>query len=976
LSGGLDIGALRARLEGRQGRAFWRSLEEAAADGDFEEALKAEFPSQFEFWKADRRELLRVMGASLALAGLAGCSSRRSEDAIPYVNRPEDAIEGRAGRYATAVTFGGYAQPVIATTSAGRPTKLEGNPDHPASRGASSLHTQAAILDLYDPDRSQAPMLRGEAASWSVFDAVMAKLRQQWAANKGAGLALLLGPTSSPTLIRQLGELATTLPNARIYGFDPLADSRRAATTSLFGRPLEILPDLSRARVVVSLDDDLLGPGPAQVTNVRAWASRRAQNVPSAERVRLFMAETTPTQTGSAALRRLAVPPSRLPAITAAILYHLFAASAPQPLPPLQPGAGLSSREAAWAAEAARALAGARGASLITAGAHAPPEVQGFVFRLNQELGNISQTVRYAEPILFAPSAGSLPDLARAIAARQVGALIVLDANPVYAAPADLHFAELYRRVPLTIHAGTHADETAAASHWHLPLPHALEDWSDAHAVDGTATIIQPLVEPLYDSRSVHSLVAGLTSDAFQPPRDIVRASWQSLDDNGWHEALRAGVVPNSAAAPVTAAPARAFGLAATPATGEVEILFRPDPTIWDGRYANNAWLQELGKPLFKVAWENVVAISPALAQSLGAENGDALRVTSGGRAVEGPAWILPGQPEKAVTLFLGYGRRNAGRVGDGLGYDAYAIRTSAAPWSAPGRVERLAGRSSLAVTQQHQAIDAEGQDLVRTVAAASVVAAKPEEEDRTSFYPDWPQEEPAWAMAIDLDLCTGCNACAIACQAENNVPVVGKDQVARGREMHWLRIDRYYAGGVDHPDTMFQPIPCMHCEQAPCEMGCPVHATVHSPDGLNEMVYNRCIGTRTCSSYCPYKVRRFNWFDYSSGQPAPVQAQRNPDVTVRGRGVMEKCTYCVQRIRGAQVDADKEDRPVRDGEVVTACQQACPSGAIVFGNLKDPNSAVAKLRRSPRNYALLGELGTRPRTTYLARLSDREDKA
>ncbi|HEX5183466.1 MAG TPA: TAT-variant-translocated molybdopterin oxidoreductase [Allosphingosinicella sp.] len=966
MSGPLDIGALRAKLEGRQGRAYWRSLEEAAADGDFEEALKAEFPSQFEYWQTNRRELLRVMGASLALAGVAGCSSRRSDEAIPYVNRPEDMVEDRDGRYATAILFDGYAQPVVATTHAGRPTKLEGNPDHPASRGATSLHNQAAILDLYDPDRSQAPLLKGEAASWSDLDALMARLRRQWTASGGAGLALLIGPTSSPTLVRQLGELAKALPNARIYGFDPLEDFRRAATSALFRRPLDILPDLSRARVVVSLDDDLLGPGPAQVPNVRAWASRRGEKVAASERIRLFMAETTPTQTGAAALRRLAIVPSRLPLIAAAVAFHLGAGDAPE--------GGLSPQEAGWAADAARALAGARGASLVSAGAHATPAVQALAFRLNEALGNVGNTIHYAEPILFSAPTGSLVDLARAIVAKQVGTLVTLDANPLYAAPADLGFAALYRRIPLTIHAGTHADETAAASHWHLPLPHSLEDWTDGRAVDGNATIVQPLVEPLYDSRSIHSLVASLTGDAFQPPRDIVRATWPALDDKAWHEALRSGLVPNSAAAPVAAKPAAALGGATAPAGGEVEILFRPDPTIRDGRYANNAWLQELGKPLFKTTWENVVAISPAFAETLGAGNGDRLRVTSGGRSVEGPAWILPGQPEKAVTLFLGYGRRNAGRVGDGIGYDAYAIRTAAAPWSAPGEIEKLPGRKPIAVTQQYQAIDAEGADLVRTVAAASVVAEKPEETDRASFYPAWEQEEPAWAMAIDLDLCTGCNACAIACQAENNVPVVGQDQVRRGRHMHWLRVDLYHAGGLDHPDTMFQPVPCMHCEQAPCEMGCPVHATVHSPDGLNEMIYNRCIGTRTCSSYCPYKVRRFNWFDYTSKAPASIQAQRNPDVTVRGRGVMEKCTYCVQRIRGAAVDADKEDRPIREGEMVTACQQACPSEAIVFGNMKDPNSAVARLRRSARNYSMLGELDTRPRTTYLARLSDRTE--
>ena len=967
MSARLDLGALRARLAEKRGRAFWRSLEEAAADGNFEAALSAEFPSLFEAWRTDRRELLRVMAASLALAGLAGCGSGRSDEAIPFVNRPEEAIEGRAGHYATAVPLGGYAQPVVATTSAGRPIKLEGNPDHPASRGATSLHGQAAILDLYDPDRSQTPLLRGEAASWSDYDAALARLRRQWAASGGAGLALLLGATSSPTLIRQLGELAAALPNARIYGFDPLADFRRDATAAAFGRPLEIIPDLSQARVVVSLDDDLLGPGSAQVPNMRGWAARRGERVAPDQRIRLFIAESTPSQTGAAALRRLAVPPSRLPLVAAAVAHALGAG----PLP----GAPLTAPEAGWAAEASHALADARGASLVVAGGHAPPELQTLAFQLNAVLGNAGRTIRYAEPILYAPPAGGLPELARAIAGGQVAALLTLDANPLYAALADLGFAALYRRIALTIHAGTHADETAAASHWHLPLPHALEDWSDARAVDGSATIVQPLVEPLYDSRSLHSLVAGLTAEDVPPPRDLVRATWPALDDAAWHEALRAGLVPDSAAAPVTVATAAAPAIAAAPANG-IELLFRPDPTIRDGRHANNAWLQELGKPLLKTSWENVIAISPALAETLGIDNGDGLRVASGGRALEGPAWILPGQSERAVTLFLGYGRRNAGRVGNGLGYDAYALRTAAAPWSAPASVEKLDRRYALAVTQQRQAIDAEGEDLVRTVAAAAMAAETPAGADRTSFYPDWAQEEPAWAMAIDLDLCTGCNACAIACQAENNVPVVGKDQVAQGRHMHWLRIDHYYAGGLDHPKSMFQPVPCMHCEQAPCEMGCPVHATVHSPDGLNEMVYNRCIGTRTCSSYCPYKVRRFNWFDYTSGAPASVQAQRNPDVTVRGRGVMEKCTYCVQRIRGAAVDADKEDRPIREGEVVTACQQACPSGAIVFGNMKDPASAVARRRRSPRNYALLGELGTRPRTTYLARLADREEEA
>ncbi|HEU4970236.1 TAT-variant-translocated molybdopterin oxidoreductase [Sphingomonas sp.] len=921
---------------------LWRGLEELAGTDEFQASVAAEFPAVADLFATDRRALLQVMGASLGLIGLAGCSPKRSDDAVPFVNRPEDMIDDQVAHYATAIPLDGYAQPVIATSVAGRPIKLDGNPDHPMSRGASSLFTQAAILDLYDPDRSQAPIFRGNEASWADYDAMIVRMRRAWAANGGDGLRLLIGPTSSPTLIRQLDALTAALPNARVHAFDPLAGEA----------PFEARPDLAAVRTVVSLDDDLLGPGPAQVPNVAAWASRRGPNVPAKERLRLFMAETTPTQTGSTAFARLGVSPSRVPLLAGAIAAGLG-------LGPAQDG--LTRPEAQWAAQVAAALK--RDPGLVTAGAHCPAAVHALAFRINEALG--TRAVRYIASVRYPGTA--FGELVRDLEAGRVSTLIVLDANPAYAAPADVDFARLYRRVPLRIHAGLHVDETAILSDWHLPLPHMLEDWSDARAVDGSATIIQPLVDPLYDTRSVHGIVAGLTGDP-APSRELVRATWP-MDEQAWREAVRAGIIPDSAAAPVTPG---AFPAPPAPAAaGEVEILFRPDPTIRDGRFANNGWLQELGKPLMKVTWDNVVALSVALADRLGVGNGDLVRVSSGGRSIAGPAWVMPGQPERSVTLFLGYGRRRAGRVGSGVGYDAYALRSSAAPWTTFGRIEKVAGHHALATTQLHHAL--EGQDLVRTVSAAHPEAARPEERDQASFYPRWKEEDVAWAMTIDLDLCTGCNACTIACQAENNVPVVGKDQVARGREMHWLRIDRYYDGPPEQPQTYFQPVPCMHCEQAPCEMGCPVHATVHGPDGLNEMVYNRCIGTRTCSSYCPYKVRRFNWFDYTTKAPESVQAQRNPDVTVRGRGVMEKCTYCVQRIRGAVVQADIEKRDVRDGEVRTACQQACPSQAIVFGNLKDAGSAVAKGRASPRNYALLGELDTRPRTTYLARIADEE---
>jgi molybdopterin-containing oxidoreductase family iron-sulfur binding subunit len=938
------------------GRRIWRSLAEYQQSDAFGEMLKTEFPSIFEQWLVDRRQVLSVMGASLALAGLSGCKPVRSDDVVPFVNRPEGFIEGRTDHYATAVLLDGFAQPVIATTSAGRPIKLDGNPEHPAFRGGSTPFMQAAILDLYDPDRSQAPLAGGHAASWEDFDGQMTRWRNAWAASRGAGLRILTGPSTSPTLLRQIDALRTALPEARVHLFDPLFGY--AGET-----PPPLRPKLEAASVVVSLDDDLLGPGPSQAINARAWGDRHGDVAP-ADRLRLFAAETTPTLTGAKADSRLAIPPSRLGFLAQAIAAQAGVAGA---------RVTLSDAELEWAKRAARALARARGRSLLAVGSHAPAALHALALQVNQKLGNVGRTCELAQPLGFTPSAGeSFVDLVRDIAAKRVSALFVLGANPVYAAPGDLDFTRLYASVPLRVHAGLHVDETAALSNWHLPLPHALEDWSDARSPDGLATIIQPVVRPMYDSRSLHAIVAALTSDQVPSSQMLIRQTWaqQLADDAAWTAALKTGFV----AMPQARAQSPQQGLSlekglSLPHDDQVEIVFRPDPTIRDGSFANNGWLQELPKPLFKTTWENVVALSPGLAHELNVSSGDMLRVDSGGRAVEGPAWVLPGQPARTVTLFLGYGRKRAGRIGSDIGYDAYRLRAAAAPWNAIGTVRATGAKAELATTQEHHLLEAEGAGVVRTVTPEHPSAWLESDGDQASFYPRWPEGKPAWGMVIDLDRCIGCNACAVACQAENNVPVVGKDQVHKGREMAWLRVDRYYAGEPDDPDTYFQPVPCMHCEQAPCEMGCPVHATVHSPEGLNLMVYNRCIGTRTCSSYCPYKVRRFNWFDYTTDAPETVAAQRNPDVTVRGRGVMEKCSYCIQRIEAATVHADIDNRAVRDGEVVTACQQACPAKAISFGNLADNRSAVAKDRASERNYALLAEQGTRPRTTYLARV-------
>jgi molybdopterin-containing oxidoreductase family iron-sulfur binding subunit len=942
------------------GRKFWRSLEEYQRSEDFGEMLKSEFPSIFELWAVDRREVLRVMGASLALAGMSACKPVRSDDVVPFVNRPEGFLEGRVEHYATAVPFEGFAQPVLATTSAGRPIKLDGNPQHPAFRGGSTPFMQAAILDLYDPDRSQEPLMGGHPASWADFDGQMANWRAAWRANGGAGLRILIGPTSSPTLLRQLDELQGVLPRARVHLFDALSGYAGAQVRSP-------RPKLEAASLVVSLDDDLLGPGPMQAINARAWGDRHGEVAPG-QRMRLLMAETTPTQTGAKADRRLGIPPSRLPTLAEAIAARLGIMGAK---------VRLTDRELAWAEDAADALGAARGRSILAAGDHLPPQVHALALEVNRALGNLGRTME-VEPLpgLVASEGRSFVDLARDIEAKRVSVLFVLGPNPVYQAPGDIPFAAIYAKVPMRVHAGLHVDETAALSSWHLPLPHALEDWSDGRSPDGLATIIQPVVRPMYDSRSIHEILSGLTADEPESARAIVRKTWsgQLGDEAAWASALKTGFVAIAPSSGAPAGPGGAGGVAPTlPAArdGEIEIAIRADPTIRDGSFANNGWLQELPKPLFKTTWDNVVAISPRLAAQLKVNSGDMLRVESGGRAVEGPAWLLPGQPEQVVTLYLGYGRRRGGRVGTGIGYDAYRLRSAANPWTAVGTVKPTGASIKLATTQEQHLMDGEVEGLVRTVTPNHPSALHEDETDQSSFYPSWPEGETAWGMVIDLDRCIGCNACVVACQAENNVPVVGKKQVYEGREMHWLRVDRYYAGDPDDPETHFEPVPCMHCEQAPCEMGCPVHATVHSPEGLNLMVYNRCIGTRTCSSYCPYKVRRFNWFDYTSDAPEPIEAQRNPDVTVRGRGVMEKCTYCIQRIEAATVQADIENRDVREGEVMTACQQACPAQAISFGNLADPKSAAAKQRRSERNYALLAEQGTRPRTTYLARIAE-----
>ncbi len=912
---------------------------------------------------------MKAMIASLALA--SGCTGEPDEMALPYVNAPEAVTPGKPKWYATALTFAGYAQPVLGKTYVGRPVKLEGNPDHPLTGGATDIFMQAALLGLYDPARSQGPAHLGQPTSWQAFDTAIAERAEELNRRQGAGFRLLTGPVSSPTLARQIGALLARWPQARWHVFDPAGeDNRAAATKMVFGRKLALHARLDQADVIVSLDDDLLGPGPLQASHSHLWSNRRLAFQAGSGASRLLVAEPTPTLTGAKADERLIVRHARVGMVATAIGAELGLDG---------PAVQLSAPEKQWVTTAVQALRGSQGRALLSVGAQHSAELQAFGLLIHERLGAFGTTLGLTEPIIQPASnpEQSLEALVQDMNAGRVDTLAVLGVNPVYAAPADLPLREAMQKVAFRLHAGLYFDETAEQCQWHAPLQHDLESWSDARSADGTASIVQPLVRPFYAVRSLHALLDKLSGGSGSD-RDLVqatwRANWGAEFDARWRDALFRGFVENSASAQVSAAPVdRSVRPGIEPdQPEELVVLLRPDPTVWDGCFADNTWLQETPKPLSTITWGNVVAISPHLASTRKITNGDEVRLSVQGREIVGPAWVQPGQEPQTITLTMGYGRSRSAIAG-GLGYNAFTLRSAREPWHLTGASLDVTGaRETIACTQPHQAMD--GYDFVRTVDQARAHEPAEKASHGASLYPERAWESPSWGMSIDLDLCTGCSACVVACVAENNVPMVGKELVAEGRHMHWLRVDHYHEGDIAAPKSYFQPVPCMHCEQAPCEMGCPVNAAVHSFDGLNLQVYNRCIGTRTCSSYCPYKVRRFNWFDYTGDDPASVKAMRNPDVTVRSRGVMEKCTYCVQRIAEARISAQIAGRPIQDGEVVTACQQACPTKAILFGNILDTKAEVSRRKANPRNYSLLEEANTRPRTTYLARIESTEN--
>jgi MoCo/4Fe-4S cofactor protein with predicted Tat translocation signal len=1005
---------------------FWKSVDQWENSPEFQRLIHDEFvPGAMDPDAGpSRRTFLKALAASMAMASLAGCKQKITETIVPYVRQPAEITPGRPLFFATTMTLGGFAQGVVATSREGRPIKLDGNPDHPANLGSSDVFLQAELLNMYDPDRSQTVMRGGVITDWDTFIGVI-RGRLQSKTQSPSGIAILTETITSPTQLKQIQSFKAKYPGALWFVHDPLAPTYSPGNWPTY--------DFAPANVILSLDCDFLSELPGHTRYARDFIDGRRIRAGTTRMNRLYMVESTATITGTMADHRWPLAPSLIANAANEIAAAVSSPSAAQ----------------GWAKGVAEDLLANREKSLVLAGISQSADVHAVVRNINMALGNVGRTVRYGNSVAGTGD-GSLADLIEQMNRGSIDTLFILGGNPSYTAPADLPFDSALEDFSLkvdrnlTVRLGHYDDETSFKCQWHLPQTHFLEEWSDARAYDGTVSMAQPLIAPLYEGKSAVQVMDLLLNLYDRSAYEIAREFWS--DQHGkndfeevWRRSIEKGIwlgnLEQEAQPPQSATPA---AQPAAPDSGEYELVFRPDPCVWDGTYTNNAFLQEIPKPLTKLTWDNAALISLNTAEKLGASNGDLLGITTDGRSLEIPAWIVPGLPDGTVTIHLGYGRWRAGSIGTGPGFNAYRLRTSANPWFVTGaQVVKTGGTYQLVATHTHQTIasrqeldlearvvqrpgdnDVDNRKLIRVGTLAQFLddpnfvkkLDADENAHHLTLYPGYDniyKQNLSWGMSIDLQSCIGCNACVIACQAENNIAVVGKDQVSRGREMHWIRVDTYYEGNPDSPTAAYhQPIPCQHCENAPCELVCPVGATVHDNEGLNEMVYNRCVGTRYCSNNCPYKVRRFNFYQYSDDKTESLKLMRNPEVTVRTRGVMEKCSYCIQRIVATredmeilQVQLDEQARnaatPQEAADIQkrsaklrqekldhlqTACQQACPTKAIVFGNINnlvdpihdiDPDhlSDVAQLKRGPLNYSLLSDLTTQPRTTYLARI-------
>jgi molybdopterin-containing oxidoreductase family iron-sulfur binding subunit len=915
-----------------------------------------------------RRDMLKLLAAGAGLAGLgsiAACMETPTKRIMPRIEQPPEMTPGVPLEYATSMTIDGFATGLVVTTYEARPTKVEGNPDHPSSLGASSQHHQASVLELYDPDRPRGALEAGVPISLEVLLRTIARRPAM------PGLWFLLAPQSSPVIDDLIARVRARHPTAQLAAYSPI--DRRAVyegARRVFGRPLEAQYRFDLADVVVSLDADFMAAMPNSVRWSRDFANRRRLRTPQDRMSRLYVAEPCPSPTGSLADDALAARPTEIRALASVLLAAIEGRTTDNAVTP---------RQRRWALAAAADLRTGRG--LVVAGDRQAAEVHAIAHLINQAIGANGTTVSYTAPAVIDPLGLGLPDLADAIRRGTVQTLVIADTNPVYTAPPELDFASLLARVPETMCCSTLHTETSRRCRWFVPLAHYMESWGDARGYDGTVSLVQPLIRPMYHSATLAELLAAFAGTEQPDAHAMVLGRYGHGDPLAWQHLLQRGVVGGSA--PAAETPALQIGAAdrqalldpRIPSIGNtLELSFAPSPAVHDGRFAGLSWLQELPKPITKITWGNAAILSPATARELGVDSNDIVRITAGKAKVELPVYVLPGHADRCVTLELGYGRWAATPTAEGVGANVYPLRSLATPaYATDARVEPTGKRKSIAVTQQH--FDQDGREIAPVMELAAYRADPGATAhlwgDQPTWLPDLIGGAPQWAMTIDTMICSGCSACVVACQAENNIPVVGEAGVRRNREMHWLRIDTYREQRGDRVEYVHQPMLCQHCEMAPCEYVCPVYATQHSPDGLNEMVYNRCIGTRFCSNNCPYKVRRFNWFDFTEATPATLRLQYNPNVTVRARGVMEKCTFCVQRIRAAEIRARKDNREIRPDEVVTACQQACPTGAIQFGQLQHEGTAMVERRKEPRHYAVLHDLNTRPRTAYLAKVTN-----
>ena len=989
------------------GRQWWRSLDELANTAEFQQYLHREFPENASEWLAgSRRDFLRLMGASLFLAGVSGCEIKQPQEKIvPTVIETDHAQPGLPLYFSTAMDFAGSAIGLTVQSRDGRPIKIEGNSHHPASLGATGVFAQAATLDLYDPDRARTSTFKGNVVTSKRLREELASLRSRLDATDGRGLRVLVGTSTSPTLRRLLDVTSKRWAQSKWSVYEPVnEDHARAGMKMAYGEDADLrqsIYDFSKARVVLSVDCDFLAARDLPPCYIRQFADARRivgreNNDPfdAATMVRLYHLGSTPTPTSAKADHSLATRPSDVVSVLAEVAANLGVI--PEAQSTLSNGNQKpTDRRTAWTTRVVDDLKQAGEQALVVVGREQPPAVHALAHAINEKLGAIGKTIEFVDsPHVRPQDSPSDSDMLAALIvemnAGEVDTLLILGNNPVFDAPFDLDFRNAMGKVGFTLTLSTSENETSEVSQWHVPRSHFLESWSDARAYNGIASIIQPLIAPLYQSFSEIELLSQLCDDS-ETGYEAVRRTWEdqlgTTDmDPLWQQAVADGVISDTTSKSISLKLRNTDELiqalskngSSSKVLDTFEIVFKPDPTIWDGRFINNGWLQELPKPLSHIVWDNPAWISPADAERLQLKNGDVMAIGPVENAVKIPVWIVPGHAEGALTLFTGYGRQSVGRVGKKTGFHVQPLRTSQAIERGLRVPVRKTGKVHELVTTQHYQV-MEGRHIARAGELDEYLqhpehppfAHPPSPAPESSFYDPWPyKHDNKWGMTIDLTSCVGCSACVIACQAENNIPVVGKEQCGMNRHMHWIRVDTYYEGSPEQPDhTLSQPVPCMQCENAPCEVVCPVAATNHSDDGLNQMIYNRCVGTRYCSNNCPYKVRRFNFLDFSDNfitEPS-LHLLSNPEVTMRSRGVMEKCSYCIQRIETARIGAQLEDREIEDGEIKTACQAVCPAQAIRFGDLHDGKSSVRVTADHPLNYSLLEELNTKPRTTYLA---------